>query len=100
TAAQNAFASPDSVLSMRFRIRCKDGEWRRFEAKGKVLPGHPDRMIIQERDISEQEKYEAELANARDAALESSRLKSTFLANVSHEIRTPLNVILGYIDVT
>jgi len=84
---------------MRFRIRCKNGEWRRFEARGKVLPGHPDRMIIQERDISEQEKYEAELANARDAALESSRLKSAFLANVSHEIRTPLNVILGYIDV-
>ncbi len=98
-AAADVFARPDSTFSVRFRFRFKSGEWRRFEAKGKVLPGHPDRMIDQERDITDQEKYETDLANARDAALESSRLKSAFLANTSHEIRTPLNVLLGYMDV-
>lgn len=40
----------------------------------------------------------AELTQARDAALESSRLKSAFLANMTHEIHTPLNIILGYAD--
>ncbi len=98
-AAEAAFANPDSGFNIRFRVLCKNGQWRRFEAHGKVLPGHPDRMIIEEHDVTDQENYEAELANARDAALESSRLKSAFLANMSHEIRTPLNVLLGYMDV-
>ena len=38
----------------------------------------------------------AELAIARDQALEASRTKSTFLANMSHELRTPLNAVIGY----
>ncbi len=40
-----------------------------------------------------------ERERARDAALQSSRAQSSFLANLSHEIRTPLHVLLGYTDV-
>lgn len=40
----------------------------------------------------------AALGNARDQALEATRLKSAFLANMSHEIRTPMNGVLVMTD--
>ncbi len=47
-----------------------------------------------EHEIAERKQAQAELAQARDQAIEALRLKTRILANISHDARTPLSVIL------
>jgi len=44
------------------------------------------------------EARKAQLEKARDAALQSARIKGEFAANVSHELRTPINGVLGMLE--
>ena len=75
---------------------------RRLAVEGSLRPrvvGGVAMMVrVIFRDITERKQFEADLGNARDAALDAARVKTQFLTNVSHEVRTPMNGIIGMLD--
>jgi signal transduction histidine kinase len=48
------------------------------------------------REVADHKRAQVELVRSRDEAMEGSRLKSAFVANMTHELRTPLNGIIGF----
>ena len=74
-----------------YRILRPDGTLRHVLGIGRVErddAGRMERMGGTTQDVTD-------LVSAREQAVESSRVKSQFLANVSHEVRTPVAGILG-----
>jgi len=108
---------PDGLLSKDKGIALvgnalKDGysrfEWTHQKMNGEQLPveaicirvKHRNEFTVTEyiRDLREQRAMMAETRKA-EAAEESSKAKSEFLAKMSHEIRTPMNAILGITEI-
>ncbi len=49
-------------------------------------------------DVSDRRQLNEELRAALEAADQSSRAKTTFLATMSHEIRTPMSAVIGMLE--
>lgn len=49
-------------------------------------------------DITLEHAAQAQIAEARDLAVQAARLKSEFLAHMSHELRSPINAVLGFTE--
>jgi PAS domain S-box-containing protein len=102
-----------AIVNVRFPQFKKNGEVRELRLnlmskKGFILPVSLSAIAIYNEkdeyvssrstmfDVSEQEKIEEQLIDAKREADESAQVKEQFLANMSHEIRTPINSVIGF----
>jgi two-component system, sensor histidine kinase and response regulator len=86
------------VNDFQSEIRRKDGSRIWISERARAVRDKDGKLLYYEgtvQDVTARREADAAITEARDAALESARLKTEFLANMSHEIRTPMNGVIG-----
>ena len=81
------------------KLRHKDGHYVNLSTRSVTVRddnGDVLGSLTISRDITKLKQTHEALIKANIESEASSRLKSSFLANISHEIRTPLNSVVGF----
>jgi PAS domain S-box-containing protein len=87
-----------AVEDFQSEVRRKDGSRIWISERARAVRDQDGKLLYYEgtvQDVTARREADAAITQARDAALESARLKTEFLANMSHEIRTPMNGVIG-----
>ncbi len=84
-----------TTFNDKVRVRHRNGSYRIFEFRATNLSNdsYINGIIVNARDVTEQEKAREETSIALQREQELSRQKSLFISTVSHEFRTPLTNI-------
>jgi two-component system sensor histidine kinase EvgS len=90
--------SNDVVVDDSYWLRHRQGILQAFAAAGALLLLALAWIAWQRRQITQRQQLLAQLQDAKNAADDANRAKTTFLATMSHEIRTPMNALIGMLE--